>query len=224
MKSKIYSFLTLVALVVAVSSCKNAPKNQVKSADAATAAAQGPQLLTVDLSKSTISWKGFKPGGEHFGKLGIKSGELSVEGNMIKSGSFVLDMNNIVCEDLRDETTNAKLVGHLKSADFFDTEKFPEGKFTITKVKEVTGDPAHNYVINGNLELKGITKNIAIPAKISNDGMTYKAVVAPFAINRTEWGVNYGSKNIFKNLKDSFINDDIEVSLEIETIAAPKGM
>ena len=36
-----------------------------------------------------------------------------------------------------------------------------------------------------------------------------------FTIDRTQWGVNYGSKTSFKDLKDSFINDDMEVTITI---------
>jgi hypothetical protein len=37
----------------------------------------------------------------------------------------------------------------------------------------------------------------------------------PFSIDRTKWGVNYGSKSIFDNLGDKFINDDIGLEIEL---------
>jgi hypothetical protein len=37
-----------------------------------------------------------------------------------------------------------------------------------------------------------------------------------FTINRTDWGVNYGSKSVFENLGDKFINDDIELKISIK--------
>ena len=104
--------------------------------------------------------------------------------------------------------------GHLKSADFFDVEKYPEGKFTITGVEELSGSE-YTHKISGNLELKEAVKNISFDATISKDGDTYTAKTATFTIDRTQWGVNYGSKNIFKDLKDAFINDDMEITITL---------
>ena len=36
-----------------------------------------------------------------------------------------------------------------------------------------------------------------------------------FAIDRTKWDVNYGSKSVFDNLGDKFINDDIELTVTV---------
>jgi polyisoprenoid-binding protein YceI len=161
-----------------------------------------------------VAWKGYKPGGSHHGTLGIKQGELSVENGELVSGTFTLDMNKILCEDLTDAKMNEQLVGHLKNADFFDVAKYPEGKFTITTVEKLN-DGVNTHRISGNLELKGVSKNITFDANVTNEGTSYKATTATFTIDRTQWGVNYGSKNIFKDLKDSFINDDMEVTITI---------
>jgi polyisoprenoid-binding protein YceI len=117
----------------------------------------GSQKLVVDTLASTVAWKGYKPGGSHRGTLGIKQGELSVENGELVSGTFTLDMNKILCEDLTDAKMNEQLVGHLKNADFFDVAKYPEGKFTITTVEKLN-DGVNTHRISGNLELKGVSK------------------------------------------------------------------
>ncbi len=211
---KTYYLILLSVLLFA--SCGQQSKNKIDPSEAKEAAAAEGQKLTVDTSASTIHWTGFKPGGSHHGTLGIKSGELFVEGTTLKSGSFVLDMNAIVCEDLKDEKSNQQLVGHLKSADFFEVEKYQEGKFTITGTEELSGGADSIKVkISGNLELKGVSKNISFNATIKKEGTNYIATTDVFSIDRTQWGVNYGSKNIFKDLKDSFINDEMEIRLVI---------
>ncbi|MPN15036.1 hypothetical protein SDC9_162365 [bioreactor metagenome] len=63
--------------------------------------------------------------------------------------------------------------------------------------------------------MKEAVKNISFDATISKDGDTYTAKTATFTIDRTQWGVNYGSKNIFKDLKDGFINDDMEITITL---------
>lgn len=211
---KAYYLLAAVALFIATS-CSSKSGNKVDASDAKEATANvGSQKLVVDTLASTVAWKGYKPGGSHHGTLGIKQGELSVENGELVSGTFTLDMNKILCEDLTDAKMNEQLVGHLKSADFFDVAKYPEGKFTITTVEKLN-DGVNSHRISGNLELKGVSKNITFDAKVTNEGTSYKATTATFTIDRTQWGVNYGSKNIFKDLKDSFINDDMEVTITI---------
>ena len=211
---KAYYLLAAVALFMATS-CSSKSGNKVDASDAKEATANvGSQKLVVDTLASTVAWKGYKPGGSHHGTLGIKQGELSVENGELVSGTFTLDMNKILCEDLTDAKMNEQLVGHLKSADFFDVAKYPEGKFTITTVEKLN-DGVNTHRISGNLELKGVSKNITFDAKVTNEGTSYKATTATFTIDRTQWGVNYGSKNIFKDLKDSFINDDMEVTITI---------
>jgi len=211
---KAYYLLAAVALFIATS-CSSKSGNKVDASDAKEATANvGSQKLVVDTLASTVAWKGYKPGGSHHGTLGIKQGELSVENGELVSGTFTLDMNKILCEDLTDAKMNEQLVGHLKSADFFDVAKYPEGKFTITTVEKLN-DGVNTHRISGNLELKGVSKNITFDAIVTNEGTSYKATTATFTIDRTQWGVNYGSKNIFKDLKDSFINDDMEVTITI---------
>ena len=211
---KAYYLLAAVALFIATS-CSSKSGNKVDASDAKEATANvGSQKLVVDTLASTLAWKGYKPGGSHHGTLGIKQGELSIENGELVSGTFTLDMNKILCEDLTDAKMNEQLVGHLKSADFFDVAKYPEGKFTITTVEKLN-DGVNTHRISGNLELKGVSKNITFDANVTNEGTIYKATTATFTIDRTQWGVNYGSKNIFKDLKDSFINDDMEVTITI---------
>lgn len=211
-------YLLALTLIFAVS-CNNGAKNKVDSLDAQKVASGEGESLNVDLNKSTVKWTGYKVGGSHHGTLGIKSGELVINGTNIVSGSFVLDMNNIVDVDLTDAKMNEMLVNHLKSADFFDVEKYSEGKFEITTVEPVTSNDSVSHHISGNLTLKDVTKNVSFNALITKDGDGYKAVSEPFSINRTQWGVNYGSKSIFADLKDKAISDDMEIQLTI--VATP---
>ncbi len=213
---KTYNSYLAILILLVFASCNSKPgKNKIEASAAQTAVGTaGSQKLLVDTLKSTIAWQGFKPGGSHHGTLGIKSGELTLEGTELKTGTFVLDMNKIVNQDLTDQTMNAKLVGHLKSPDFFDVAKYPEGKFTITKTEKLK-EGTNKFRVSGNLTLKEVTKNISFEMSVSKVGDSFIAKTATFTIDRTQWGVNYGSKNIFKDLKDSFINDGMEITITI---------
>lgn len=212
---KVYSYFIVLSLIVLASACGSKSSGEkTEAGEAQKAAVAEGQSLTVDVAASTIHWKGFKPGGSHHGLLSIKSGELFIDGDKLKSGTFVLDMNSINVHDLNSESGKEKLEGHLKSADFFDVETFPEGTFTITGVEELTGGE-YSHRISGNLTLKEAVKNISFDAKITKEGDVYTATTAAFTIDRTQWGVNYGSKNLFKDLKDSFINDEMEITITL---------
>ena len=89
------------------------------------------QKSEINISKSVVEWTGKKIGGSHTGAIKLKSGNLGLKGGDIIGGIVVMDMNSITNTDLTDEGYNQKLVGHLKSDDFFGVEKFPAATLTI---------------------------------------------------------------------------------------------
>ncbi|MBB4036091.1 polyisoprenoid-binding protein YceI [Dysgonomonas hofstadii] len=210
-------YLAAIAALVFTASCGgNAVKNKVEGTDAQTAAAGAGQELVVDTTASVIKWKGSKVGGSHHGTIALKSGNLSINGESLASGSFVIDMNRIVDEDLTQKNMNEMLVNHLKSEEFFDVAKYPESTFTITKIEAGTNTTdSVTHLVSGNLKLKDVEKNITFGAKITKEGDLYKAVTVPFTIDRTQWNVTYGSKTLFANLKDNIVDDNIELQITI---------
>lgn len=214
------SYLLVLSIVLFAASCSNSPKNKIEGTDSQAIANGSGEQLVVDTQASSIHWVGTKPGGSHHGTIGIKEGSLAINGTEVASGSFIIDMNAIVDEDLTDQKMNEMLVNHLESADFFDVEKYPTSSFAITKVEAVAGNDSITHRISGNLKMKDVDKNITFDAKITKEGDAYKAVTVPFTIDRTQWNVQYGSKSIFADLKDKFIDDNIELQITIIAKAA----
>ena len=210
-------YLAAIAALIFTASCGgNAAKNKVEGTDAQAAAMGSGQELVVDTTASAIKWKGSKVGGSHNGTIALKSGNLSINGESLASGSFVIDMNRIVDEDLTQKNMNEMLVNHLKSEDFFDVAKYPESTFTITKIEAAANaTDSVTHMVSGNLKLKDVEKNITFGAKITKEGDLYKAVTIPFTIDRTQWNVTYGSKTLFANLKDNIVDDNIELQITI---------
>lgn len=164
----------------------------------------------VNNDRSDLTWVGKKVTGEHTGKVSVKEGKLLVDGKTIKGGTVDVDMNSITCTDLTDATWNAKLVGHLKSKDFFFNESFPTAKFEITSVTE-KGD---GHEVKGKLTIKGITKEISFPASVKFEGKTV-AVVGTATVDRTQFDIKYGSANFFENLGDKAISNDFKLEFKI---------
>lgn len=218
--------LFLVALTVfTLGSCKNESKEPKKVLKELAEKPANPQTFQLDPSSSTVNWTGSKPTGSHHGNISFISGEFHFNNTSLVSGQIKIDMSSIKVLD-SDMTADKKqaLENHLKGVvqgketDFFDIKKFPTASFGITEVK----NEKENILIVGNLSIKDKTHQIKIPAKISwaADSSSVKIISEKFYIDRTKWGVNYGSKSIFKNLGDQFIND--EIGLQIYAKARPK--
>lgn len=212
---------SLLGLAILGFGCNSSTKKEVKQAsDAMTVEhMEHNDKLTACSHSSVIHWKGSKPTGEHTGTISLlQGGVFEVNNNELVGGKFVIDMNSIKNLDLEDAEMNVKLVGHLKSADFFMVDSFPTAEFLITKVEALNGDADFTHTIVGNLTLKGITKSISFKAKVWFEHENVYATSEEFAIDRTQWGVNYGSKSIFKELADKFINDQIVLKLEVKSM------
>ena len=115
------------------------------------------QTSKVNTEQSTIGWIGKKIGGQHEGSINVKSGSIELKRNNIIAGNFTIDMSTISCSDLKDAGYNQKLVGHLKSDDFFGVAKFPTASLVITKATSFKDNKAS---VTGNLSIKGKTEKI----------------------------------------------------------------
>ena len=215
------TFLSIAAASLFLASCQDAPKADTATAtdaQAVTTAPAGAATYKADVAQTKVEFVGTKATGKHHGTIGIKEGSLSAENNMIKGGSFVIDLNTLKTDD-QDSTGNAKLTGHLMSPDFFDVAKFGTATFDITGVTEgvdttvskdiVMKDATHT--VTGNLSLKGVSKSISFPAKISVSDATITGD-ANFNIDRSQWGLSYGTD---KSLRDKFINPIVNITLHL---------
>jgi len=166
--------------------------------------------LTVDTSASKIEWVGEKVTGEHNGIVKIKSGGLMVDGDQITGGNFLIDMTTIDVQDLSGDS-KGKLMGHLRSDDFFSVEKHPTAKFIITSVNKSDQEGATHFIA-GDLTIKGKTNKITFPAVVNMVGSKVNAT-AQFDLDRTKWDIRYGSGSFFDGLGDKMIYDDFKIDL-----------
>jgi polyisoprenoid-binding protein YceI len=165
----------------------------------------------VDVKSSNIVWKGYKVTGEHTGDVKLKNGSLQFADGKLSGGSFEVDMNSITCKDMQGEYGD-KLVGHLKSEDFFGVSKYPTAKFTITRA--IPQDTKGNYKIIGNLKIKESTKEVKFFANVSEQGNMVKAT-GTMKVDRSEYNIQYGSGSFFDNLGDKTIYDEFDLAVEL---------
>lgn len=168
--------------------------------------------FTANNESSKINWKGFKPTGEHYGTVHLKSGAFTIENSMITGGEFEIDMNTIVVLDIpADEASNAKLVRHLKSDDFFGAKNHPLAIFKVNST-EAKGDKT---LVKGTLTIKEITHPVSFIADVSLNGDSVILKSDKFEIDRSKWNIKYKSQSFFSDLGDKFISDDMELSVEV---------
>ncbi|UYZ65036.1 YceI family protein [Hymenobacter weizhouensis] len=175
---------------------------------ASTAYKVQPQL-------STLGWTGKKVTGQHDGTVQFKDGEVQVRGNQIVGGTFTVDMTSLKVTDIKDQDANGKLVGHLRSDDFFSIEKNPTATFKITSLAPLKGDAnGNNATVTGDLTIKGITQKVSFPAKVGvKNGRAAASGTA--TIDRTKFDIKYGSKSFFESIGDKAIMDDFTLSFNV---------
>ncbi len=219
MKNILSIALSLV-FTLSIVGCKDkAEEANTSDAEAAAISKSTSEKYTVNVAASTIEWKGFKPTGTHNGTISLDNGVFKTDDGKLQSGTFLIDMTSIIVTDLEAGDGKEDLEAHLKGTveekedHFFDVTKFPTAAFEITGTESLA---AGKTKLSGNLSIKGQKHNISFPVTITNNGDQITIESEPFTIDRTKWNVNYGSKSIFDNLGDRFINDDIELKINIK--------
>lgn len=105
---------------------------------------------------------------------------------------------------------------HLRTADFFEVDKYPDITFKSTKVEK----KGKGFLLTGDFTMKGVTKSITFPFRIAgwlpaNDRSGGKmGIAAETTINRRDYGVNWGSN--IPGTSIPAVSDTVKISLQIE--------
>jgi rhodanese-related sulfurtransferase len=174
----------------------------------------------IDLKESFIEWSGRNLLNRHHGRIGFRSGSLTIAQGRLTGGEFVIDLKQIICFSLQGTDLHDVLIRHLKSDDFFDVERFPEARFLIRQTKHIEGATAGhpNLEITGELSLKDVSALITFlaTAGVTSDGKG--AAQAVLSFDRTQWNVIYGSARFFHRLGMHLVNDLIDLDMRIVTV------
>ncbi len=174
--------------------------------------------ITINTQNSTLEWVATKVTGTHNGTIKMQAGTVQLKGDRLVGGIFIIDMASLVNLDLESEEWNQKLVGHLKSDDFFSVATRPTATFEITKTQFNHSEKANeaNYDISGVLTIKGIAKEVDFPALIVQNKQGYEAT-GKIELDRTRWDIRYGSGKFFDNLGDKMIHDIFTIKFSLKT-------
>lgn len=164
------------------------------------------QVRKINTSKSTIVWTGKKITGQHSGSLQFKEGSLIYSKKKLTKGSFKVDMTTLNNTD-QSGKDKAQLEGHLKSSDFFSTEEFKEATLVFKAIKPASKG---TYAIVADLTIKGKTNPVIFDLTIKGNKATGNMVV-----DRTKYGIQYGSGSFFADLGDRTIYDEFELEVNL---------
>lgn len=205
--------VALATLMTGALGCEDPAKDKAKAtvSEAAppttTAAASSigtvAESLTIDPAASKVEFVGSKVTGKHEGSFPTFSGKIDLAAGRPEASKITVNIDTTSVK-----TDNEKLTGHLKSPDFFDTEKFSKASFESTSIK-AGGEKGATHTVTGTLDLHGTKKTITFPATVA---VTPEAVTAKseFSINRKDFGINYAGK------ADDLIRDDVVIKLDIK--------
>ena len=205
--------MSIVSLVIAPHIAIK-PHGEIIQPDNQTQLEQGmvlPEGSYFVNTPSNVIWNASKTTGEHWGSVKITEGNLAVLNGALK-GAFQIDMTSIAVEDLEDEADKADLTNHLKSEDFFASEKFPVAKIEIVSSEKIQGN---SYKVLANLTIKETTLPVEFTANVTANGNNLKTV-ADITVNRAKYGIKYKSKTFFPDLGDKFIHDDFVLKIDLD--------
>lgn len=150
--------------------------------------------LSVNIEKSKVDWVASKKSDFHTGFFPLKSGEVWVDGGKLTGGKFVIDLANLKVTDAAGE----RLMGHLKSADFFDVAKFTEATYEISSVNYTGSNTAD---VTGSLTVKGVSVPVKLQVQIRNSDEKGFFAQAFLSLDKTLVGISYGAGNISNDVQ-----------------------
>ena len=149
----------------------------------------------------------------------VISGATEVTG---KFGDFQINLdwddqnftNSTIDVKIKAESINTGIPDrdqHLRTADFFDVEAFPEISFVSDSIKQLNFS---NFVAHGRFSMRGVSKNIVLPfqvVKVQGNSIAFKIRTS---INRIDYGVGASFQH---TSEDNFLAEDIQVEIDFWT-------
>lgn len=117
------------------------------------------------------------------------------------------------------DTREPQRDGHLRGADFFDTDKFPKATFVS---KRIEGAGKNKYKVVGDLTLRGVTKELTLDVEATGGGTdpwgnSRLGFAAKASINRSEWGLTW---NQAIEAGGVLVSDKVELDVEVQVVQA----
>ena len=156
--------------------------------------------LTIDPSRSSISFVGANVLSSHTGAFKTFSGTIEMGDDGPTSIAVNVDTASIFVE-------HPKLLGHLRTEDFFFVEKFPTASFKSTSIA-ASSDADYTHTVTGDITIRGVTKPQTFPIRVTQIDGGWRGTAA-FDLKRMDFNVAY------KGAADNLVKTKIPLTLEL---------
>ncbi len=177
---------------------------------AIAAIAPAADVYTVDGAHSDVNFKIRHLISKVTGRFDGFTGTVTVDFENLDASSvqFTIDAASI-------DTANEDRDKHLRSADFFNVEKFPEITFTSSKITKVGGN---DYAVTGTFTMLGVSNKITLPVTYLGEikdpwGNTKAGYELSTTINRKDYGMEW---NKALDAGGFILGDEVEISIGLE--------
>ncbi len=142
----------------------------------------------LDTANSKLHWNC-----AHFGFMKFKRGKIILgKDNQPVKANFTIDMQSVTNTDIDSKLLQGTLQNVLKSIEFFNTKEYPESHFESHSIDQLSNN---NYRITGDFIIFkiGICHDFEGIIELKNDSLYFNTKT--IILNRTDWGIFYGSAN-----------------------------
>ncbi len=140
------------------------------------------------------------------------------EGTIVTADDVTASSLNVSVDLTSINTGTADRDQHLRSADFFEVDKYPAMTFTSTSIKQVSDE---EFVVTGDLTIKGVTKSVDLEVEFLGEGGdpwggTRAGVEAKGQISRKEFGIDFNIP--VAGADKAMIGDTIKLQIVAEAV------
>jgi polyisoprenoid-binding protein YceI len=176
-------------------------------------------IYRLDVKKSKLFWKSAKnqdkkaPKDQHIGFILFNSGALNYTDGNPTRGTFSINMNSMRSTEAATAAGRKKVDDELRSEKFFAVSQYPVATMVVNKILPLPDQTT--FKVYGELTIKDVVKPIEFTAIMKPNGSTITATASTY-ISRANWNIMHQPKptwNIFDQMKDVLINNDIPIRL-----------
>tara|TARA_Y100000588_G_scaffold45447_1_gene42955 strand:- start:233 stop:868 length:636 start_codon:yes stop_codon:yes gene_type:complete len=204
---------TLIIIFMFVAGCGTV-KDTEKSSKKLNQVSFEEGVYSVVVDRTELSWIGKEISTKiHTGTLNLSDGTIQIIDENTINGNITIDMSSINVTDLQGRAKEM-LEGHLRSADFFEVENYPNATLNF---KSKSYNKLKNLIdFEGQLTIKDISNPIFFSATLIESSPYLKAK-SILSFDRSKYNVRFRSGSFFENLGDKLILDDIDVNIVLVT-------
>ena len=170
----------------------------------------------IDTVNSSIEWVARKkviPNYKDVGTLAPAKGVITLEDEMLTEGEVVIDVGSLEVTETGVGGGFSGLARDLLSDRFLGAEQFPEATFTLTGAE---GSRKNNFNITGDLTIKGVTQSVETVVSVESVSLESIVLQGELTIDRTAYGITFGSDQFFDDLGDRVIDDAVDLMVSLQ--------